>query len=70
MSKPEDYATAPTAQEAANRQRNLSTTPATKHGECPVTRPGRQVIGDVTKAMNAHPTKVGSAGAISYTLDP
>lgn len=38
MSKPEDYATAPTAQEAANRQRNLSTTPATKHGECPVTR--------------------------------
>ncbi|HRE44247.1 MAG TPA: catalase [Terricaulis sp.] len=38
MSKPEDYETAPTPQEAADRQRKLSTTPANRHGECPVTR--------------------------------
>ena len=38
MSEQDGYKKAPTPQQAAELQRKLSTTPAEKHGECPVTR--------------------------------
>lgn len=38
QNNPEDFKTAPTAAESAALQRELSTTPAEKRGECPVTR--------------------------------